>query len=236
MSDGQADGPPPETHMMIEGPIVWSGGYVIRCSECAAERGWRLTVHPDTDPGHAPADVADLTCPDGHTQQHPLIYPDVVRALFSAYSDGGLTEQKVTAALTAIGWRPHNRIIRHGAVTYLPWEYLPGPDESTWPDLCWVYQGGILPWPPVLWASSARWPPRGGSSPLISSARCRPACAPASAGLAPTRGCAHNGEVPAPREALPGASARRSQVTPAGADAQRPVATGPSYGDGPGMG
>ena len=149
MSGGQAAGPPPETHMMIEGPIKWSGGHVIRCSECAAEGGWRLTVSPGDGPLRKPANDADLTCPEGHTRQHPLIYPDVVRALIAACRDGDLTEQKVTAALQAIDWRPHNRIIRHGAVTYLPWEYEPGPDEAAWPDLCWVYQGGTLPRPPA---------------------------------------------------------------------------------------
>jgi hypothetical protein len=171
--------------MLLAGGLGWSGGYMVRCRECGATTGWRLSAYPDTDPGHAPADVADLTCPEGHTQQHPLVYPEMVRAVVSACRDGELTEQAAADALQAIRWRPHNRIVRRNTAVYLPWEYVPGPDEATWPDLVWVYHGGILPRPPVLRASSARWPPKGGSSPPTSPARCRPACAPASAGSAP---------------------------------------------------
>jgi len=157
MSNGVPDEVPPEAHMLLpDAQIGWAGGYVIRCRECGATTGWRLTAQPSTGPDHALSDDADLTCPEGHTQRHPLVYPDMVRALIAACREGAVDEQPAASALRAIGWRPHNRIVRHGAVTYLPWEYLPGPDEAAWPDLCWVYQGGILPRPPVLWASSAR--------------------------------------------------------------------------------
>lgn len=96
-------------------------------------------MHPDTDPGHVPADDADLACPEGHTQPHPLVYPDMVRMLYAASPRGNPTEQEAAAALQVIRWRPHNRIVRRNTIIYLPWEYEPGPDETRWPDLCWVY-------------------------------------------------------------------------------------------------
>jgi hypothetical protein len=138
----------PETHFLVNAPVGWAGGYVIRCGVCGAASGWRLSVYPDPDPGHVPADVADLTCPEGHTQEHPLIYPEMVRMLYAASPSRTPDDQEAAAALSAINWRPHNRVVRRDTVTYLPWEYKPGPNRIRWPDLVWVYQGGTLPRPP----------------------------------------------------------------------------------------
>jgi len=156
MSDDAEPGTPPEAHMLLAGALCWAGGYVVRCSECGATTGWRLSAHPGTGPDHVLSDDADLTCPEGHTQRHPLVYPEMVRALMAARRDGDLAGQAAAGALEAIGWRPHNRTVRHGAVIYLPWEYEPGPDEAAWPDLYWAYQGGTLPRPPALHLAGAR--------------------------------------------------------------------------------
>lgn len=149
MSDDALPGLPPETHIMIAGPIGWAGGYVIRCRECGAADGWRLSVYPGGGPVDAPGDDADLTCSSGHTQRHPLVYPDMVWAAWSSRHGDAFTGEQVSAALRAINWRPHNRVIRHGAPRYFSWEYEPGPDETAWPDLTWVWQGGALPRPPA---------------------------------------------------------------------------------------
>lgn len=132
--------------MTVSGPITWFG-YVIRCSTCGADADWRLSVHPDADPGHVPAEDADLTCPGGHTQRHPLVYPEMVRMLFAAAPGGNPTDRDGAAAMAAIDWRPHARVVHLRKVKYVPWEYEPGPDEAQWPDLCWVYTGGVLPRP-----------------------------------------------------------------------------------------
>lgn len=134
--------------MLVSGPIMWAGGYVIRCAVCGADEDWRLAVRPGSGPADRPGDEADLTCSQGHTQQHPLVYPDMVWAVWSSRGGGGVfSEPEATAALAAIDWRPHNRVVRHGTVIYFSWEYEPGPDETAWPDLAWVWEGGTLPRP-----------------------------------------------------------------------------------------
>jgi hypothetical protein len=149
MNDDTEPGMPPEAHMLIAGALSWADGYVIRCHECGATTRWRLAAHPDTDPGHTPADVADLTCPEGHTQRHALVYPEMVRALMAACSDGDLTPQAAASAMQAIDWRPHARIVQDGTVIYRPWEQEPGAYWlAMWPELYWASQGLPFQRPP----------------------------------------------------------------------------------------
>jgi hypothetical protein len=65
-----------------------------------------------------------------------------------AFRDHVPNDREAAAALAAIDWQPRDRVARRDTVTYLPWEYKPGPDRARWPHLAWVYQGGTLPRPP----------------------------------------------------------------------------------------
>lgn len=107
------------------GRLVWNGR-PVRCPECGLDELWTLRLEREGD-----SELALGVCTNGHSVQHPLIYPELVHTASGFHRDGRLTASAQAPELQS--WTPH---WRDGDGTYRDWNQ-PGPIDwpTQWPDV-----------------------------------------------------------------------------------------------------